>query len=111
MSRCPLSVCCSPHARLQQCATACSVVPAQAPLVSFDAAARFQPVKAGATTGILVLVDSTPGEAIDYVEKQSLAAVSSPATAAEQGAAAPAAAAADAVAEPEAPDDMDLEEA
>ena len=89
-------------------------MPAQAQYVSFDASCRFQPIKPDATTGILVLADSSPDSPIEYVEKQSMPDEAAPAAGdgaaggAAAGDAAPAAAGPQS--EPDAPEDMDLEE-
>jgi hypothetical protein len=101
----------------------CRVTPAQRQFVKFPAGMRFQPIKPGAHTGVLVLVDSTPEAPMEYVERQALAAAPAAppaaAAAAAAGAASAAAAAtpaaaapgaADRGAEPDAPEDMDYDE-
>lgn len=99
----------------------CRVTPAQRQFVKFQAGSRFQPIKPGAHTGVLVLVDTTPDTPIEYVERaQNLAAApttrpaataaaASPAVAASTPAA-PAPGAAGSGAEPDAPEDMDYDE-
>lgn len=100
--------------------------------MGFPEGSRFQPIKPGGRTGVLVLIDTAPDQQLEYVENQSMAAAglagSAAGTAPEASAAAPAAtgtgsdapeqatpAAAPAsgsaaAAEPDAPDDMDYED-
>jgi hypothetical protein len=90
-------------------------VPAQAKHVAFDADARFQPVKTGAMMGVLVLVDHSPGKAVEYVEKQSMLeeepAEGAAAAGDGNGRTTTGTAPANAMqAEPDAPDDMDLDD-
>lgn len=102
------------------------MTPAQRQFVKYPAGSRFQPIKPGAHTGVLVLVDTTPEAPVEYVERQALASapavppaavpvaapvarVVSPA-AVTSTPAAPAPGAAGSGAEPDAPDDMDYDE-
>ena len=93
--------------------------------MKFPTGSRFQPIKPGAHTGVLVLVDSTPDAAVEYVERQALASAPAVPPAAETAAAAAAAAptstataaspaapapGAGSGAEPDAPEDMDDDE-
>jgi 26S proteasome regulatory subunit RPN2 C-terminal domain len=98
------------------------VTPAQRQYVKFPQGSRFQPIKPGARTGVMVLVDTQPEQPIEYVERQSVAdgatgdvpggtAVAAADTAAAGGAAANTGTAVPATAaEPDAPEDMDYEE-
>ena len=82
------------------------IVPAQQQFVKFDAASRFQPLKASAKVGILILKDSTPGEPIEYIEKYNHDAATEAGAPANPVAPVEAPAAA---AEPEAPEDFDFD--
>lgn len=108
------------------------VTPAQRQFVGFPEGSRFQPIKPGGRTGVLVLIDTAPDQKLEYIENQSMAAAglagSAAGTAADANGAAPApagtgsaapaqstpaaapAASGAAAAEPEAPDDMDYED-
>jgi hypothetical protein len=83
----------------------------------FDMHARFQPVKTDSTIGVLVLVDHSVGQPVEYVEKQSMldeASSDAAPAAGSNGRGSTAATAAAPVntlqAEPDAPDDMDLDD-
>lgn len=49
------------------------MTPAQRQFVAFTEGSRFQPIKPGGRTGVLVLVDTTPDQPVEYVENQSMA--------------------------------------